>query len=284
MKFGRIPIQPLDYKDNIKRIGKELLVNYETGDIYISKADKTLIDITKPIRDKLNNLSSDTIELNIDGIGKITLTNLAIQMIKKIDESIDIIDEGSNSIKYYEKNDLLDGISLESKKQIIQIKDFDIAEPFTIPRKNKDGKLEWVSLLNIVQDGKPQNELPSEVDNKDGLMYTVDEIYAQINKIYLRLDRRQKTINPQEKTLYILLPTDLLDEYGRVDWLLSCGNNVPTLNFQDNVRFEINPNSYPSLMNNTIIYTFETYDFGVNWLCSKKMYPGTYDLPIHEAP
>lgn len=280
--LARFPIQPLDYNYADKRMGKELIINYDTGDIYVSAVDKTLIDVTSVIKDKLKDFDGNKMELDIDGIGKITLNKLLVDIISKVDNMIEVTDVGTNDFEYYKDTDKIDGISIESESSIIQIKGFNVADNYKIPRKSKNGEIEWVSIVDILQNEKDQiRETNPPIDPLDGKIYQVDELYADIDKIYLRVDRRQKTINPQETQLNIVLPT-IVDEYAKIEWLLSLGNNVPIVKF-DSTNTKVQQDGVVLSANNTYLYTIETYDFGACWLCHKRMFAGSYDLTIHES-
>lgn len=279
--YGRIPCQPLEYENISQAQKKELIVDYDSGDIYVMKEDFTLLEITKPIREAMNNFDGDTIQITVNGIGKLLLNEVLYTAISKFDNAVEVDQIGDNSLEYYKKSDKLDNVSIESLDQNIQIKGFDKANDLSIIRK-KNGKLEFITIVDILQEGINQAKQLNDLSALDGKIYDVPEKYGHNYKIYLEMNKRQKTINPPETELNIILPT-IVDEYAKVEWLVSFGNNASTINLPSNVKMEITPTfTYPAANNNTFIYTFETYDFGGIWLCSKRMFPGTYDLSIHE--
>lgn len=263
--FGRVPVVALSYLDKNKAVPKELLVNYDTGDIYIKSVDGVSpdIDITASIRSKLTNLDGNTIDLDIDGIGTIRVSDIIVDIIDAIDNGLDVIEEESSNISYTEKQGTLDNKSLENKNEHIQIKDYDEAETLTLPYKDGDGILRWVSLLELAQLNRLQ-----DMDNQnpaDGKASTVDYILPVNDKVNLLMDKRQKTINPQNNTLNIILPKTI-DEYAVVEWLLILGNNLPDFIFPGNVVWQYTNFNTPTVNNTTSKYTFETFDNGKTWL------------------
>ena len=68
---SRIPVIALPYSERQKAVPKELLIDYETGNIYVvSATDKSIIfNITEKILQKLDSVTGDKIIVNIEGVG-----------------------------------------------------------------------------------------------------------------------------------------------------------------------------------------------------------------------
>lgn len=260
----RFPVIALDYNDKAKAIKYEMIINYSTGDIYINLPNGTLLDITASIKEQIANMQGDNLPVTIEGIGVVTLSTILLSMIQKIDNQIDVLDEGQDNINYLPIPGTLDKASLsQTSDSIIQIKGFNDAGSLTIPRKNSAGtNVEWVSLEQMIQDN---NEDPNSYDPTDGQSGKVDTIEATNGKLYLRLDKKQKTINPRQEVINVIIET-IVDEYGYIDWLLKVGTNVPILRFDSNVIFEYNNDTQPVDANAYYLYKFETFDSGTTWL------------------
>lgn len=78
--YGRVPIIALSYDERDKAVPKELLVDYDTGKIYVVSAyDKTVIfDLTQEISNYLleAGVNGDNLVVNIDGVGEVNLEEI----------------------------------------------------------------------------------------------------------------------------------------------------------------------------------------------------------------
>ena len=124
-RYTRIPVIPESYDNRQRAVCKELLVNYDTGDIYIVSKDdpSVLIDVTNKIKESIKNIEGANIEVTIEGIGTINLQELMKQMNETAKSSLKAIPTG-DSIKYVTDKAVLDNKSLEinHKANKIQIK------------------------------------------------------------------------------------------------------------------------------------------------------------------
>lgn len=262
--YVRFPIKALPYERKDEAIAKELIIKYSTGDIYIKSSDGTLMDVTNAIKEKIQNIQGEDIPIVIDGIGSIKLNTLILDMIYKIDNSIDSIELGNPKV-YKEQDGTIDRSSIGlNSNGFVEVKGFEQGPKNGIFIKNDAGVAEFVTLAELAQ---ISNDDPDQSDpnQNNGLKETVPSIEATNGKIYLRTNTKQKTTNPQQSTLYPILPP-IIDDYSRIDWMLKLGNNVPTFKFDTNVIFEYKNYFQPSIGNNVYLYIFETYDNGATWL------------------
>lgn len=260
------PVICLDYNNKQNAVKKEMIINYSTGDIYIASPNdpSVLIDVTAKIKESVQNIQGDNIPVTIDGIGVITLNKLLIEIINKVDNGLEVEALGSSGIKYLLKPGSVDDTTIiQDDDSVIKIKGFNEASTLMIPRKGEDGGLEWVTLTQLAQDvANAAQDAPNPIDGLSEKIYTIE---ATNQKIYLRMDARQKTINPQQTNLNVILPV-IVDDYANAVWLLQLGNNVPKLNFDSNVIFEYNGYYQPVNPNSYYLYKFETFDAGATWL------------------
>lgn len=252
---SRIPVIALDYSQRHKAVPKELLVDYETGHIYVVSAkDKSIIfDITSKILEKLDSVTGDKIVIDIEGIGEVNLEEYINQIKLDLEEMVIVTEEGKDI--YIPKEERLDGFSLESKFKRIQIKNFETAENGMIPQKYGNN-IRWI----YPPQGNQDSGGTGTPDPDDGLETKVFLIEPIEGKIFLRASRRLMTKNLQRDALVVLPRT--LDQYTEIYWNMRSYAYKPTLRFHDSVMFNT---PYQPSENADHIYKFSTWDGGETW-------------------
>lgn len=262
---SRVPVIALPYSERQKAVPKELLIDYETGNIYVVSAkDKSVIfNITSKILEKIDSLTGDKIIVNIEGIGEINLVELLKNLKLELDEKVELSEIGKDA--YIAKPERYDGRSIESKYNNIQIKDFESAENGMIPQKY-NGSIRWVYPIQDDQDsGGGLN--PGTPDPDDGLDTRVVLIEPVEGKLFLRASRRLMTKNLQRDTI-VVLPR-VLDQYTEIYWNVRTYSYAPILKFQTSVLF--NKDNQP-IANGFNIYKFATWDGGETWFATVEKY------------
>ena len=278
-RYTRIPVIPESYDNKQRAVCKELLVNYDTGDIYIVSKDdpSVLIDVTNKIKESIKNIEGANIEVTIEGIGTINLQELMKQMNETAKSSLKAIPTG-DSIKYVTDKAVLDNKSLEinHKANKIQIKGFKEADDNTMLVK-RDGIAKWVPVITTDNTGSSDepttpgitggNSTPINPD--DGLSSKCHILDPSDHKLYLLSSKRQKTIMP---TSYfkVILPTPM-DERTDIEWLLITDEkNTPDVSFPTNLFWEeLFDQLSPSTMH---AFKFSTWDGGRTWAASFRKY------------
>lgn len=264
---SRIPVIALPYSEKHKAVPKELMVDYETGNIYVvSATDKSVIfDITAKILSMIDKLNGNNISVDIEGIGKVNLVELLEQIKLQLEDAVLVDDEGTADI-YIPREERLDSVSIESKYKKIQLTGFEKAENGMIAQKFDNG-LRWIYPPQPGDIGlNPDN--PGMPNPDDGLSTKVHLIEPVEGKIFLRASRRQKTVN-LARDVQVILPR-ILDEFTEVYWFMRSYTVRPKLVFEDRVHFNdinIQPDS-----NSSHIYKFVTWDSGENWFAEVEKY------------
>lgn len=271
---GRQPVIALDYSDKYKAVEKELMIDYNTGNIYVvSATDRTIIfDITSKIAEQIEGLSGQQVVVNIEGIGDVNLTDYLNKIQVELENSVQVIDT-STEATYVGKDKVLDDRSIDTTDSLmIQVKGFDSAEDLQIPTK-KNGVLVWVDLGEIAPSlgdsstsGNPTIIPPSNPYDGDEL--TCLDIAPVNNTIYLRASKRQRTINLASNCTVILPET--LDQYSEIQWYIVTNNFAPQLSWQNNLIWKDNTRNLPA--NSSIVFRAQTWDGGVSWLAYLDVY------------
>ena len=81
---ARIPVIPLSYADRHLAVEKELVVDYETGKIYIisSQNREVIFDITEIIKKEASEAAGDNITVEIEGIGHTDIGTILNKLYK----------------------------------------------------------------------------------------------------------------------------------------------------------------------------------------------------------
>lgn len=261
---SRIPVIALSYSERHKAQPKELMIDYETGNIYVvSATDKSVIfNITSKILEKLDSVTGDKIVVDIEGIGEVNLEQYINSLKLELEDMVVISDEGKDI--YIPKEERLDSFSLESKFKRIQIKDFETAENGMIPQKYNN-KIRWIYPPDSWMDGDSDN---GNSDPNDGLETEIFPVEPVEGKIFLRASRRLITKNLQRDCLVVLPRT--LDQYCEVYWNMRAYQYKPTLKFGVGILF--NGHNQPSA-NAFHIYKFSTWDGGETWFGTLDTFP-----------
>ena len=278
-RYTRIPVIPESYDNKQRAVCKELLVNYDTGDIYIVSKDDptTLIDVTAKIKESIKNIEGANIEIDIEGIGKINLEELMKQMNDNVKTSVKAIPTGE-SIKYITDKAVLDTKSLEINKKYntVQIKGFKEADENTMLVK-RNGVAVWLPVITSDSTNDEDKDNPSSslgnsstpINPDDGLSSKCHILDPSDHKLYLLASKRQKTIMP---TSYfkVILPTPM-DERTDIEWLVTTDEkNTPEVTFPTNLFWdEIFDTLIPSTMH---VFKFSTWDCGRTWAASFRKY------------
>lgn len=286
----RVPVIALPYSEKHKAVCKELMVDYDTGNIYIvSATDKSVIfDITSKIKEKIDNISGDKIEVEIEGIGKVVLNEILDQLRVDISNSVKVIETGED-VKYVGKDSVLDNVSVRERNNNIEITGFSEARELSFLRK-RSGKTEWVTIddLFLNDSGHIKEILAGVIGNGIGTGGTITPgnpddggilsciIQQPTNgKIFLKASKRQKSKNIAENCI-VYLP-NILDEYSEIQWYVVTNSFAPEFRFFGNIVWKNNvrllsPNSHH-------IISFKTFDYGDTWLGEIM----SYDAEISES-
>lgn len=271
--YARNPIIALDYSEKHKAVKKELLIDYNTGNIYVVSAeDRNIIfDITAKIQEQLKNMQGDNITITIEGIGEVNLVQYLKYFQQQIDDSVKAVDTGKEA-NYVAKEFILDNRSVEAINKTMQLKGFNKAEPLMIPRKSSDGELEWIELPMVPDDpgsGGGGSIIPpgNPDDSEKGNCYIIEPVN---DKIYLRASRRQKTLY-LDRNCKVILPR-ILDEFSEINWFLVTKKDFqPFLSFGPNVFWQNMEDTQPDL-SSYHIYLFKTWDRGETWFGKVERY------------
>lgn len=278
----RSPIIPLDFDKNVRAVRKELMIDYQNGDIYVVSPDDAnlFICITNKIKNAILAIiqGGDTditdisnCQITIEGIG----TYLVSDFLKILwDNQIDAIpfpdiDSVALRAHYY------DNLSIGTQNNKVSLIGFEGAPNNYVPIK-RGGMLQWLPLSEAQQ---PESPTPGrsgvhivepyyDPDAKDNLFGRINLIEgAQI----------QRTIDLSTKAV-VYMPTALTD-YCHIKWLINtiAGESI-YLTFDPNVTIiwaYVN-DSYMG-ENMMAIYDFETFDGGLTWFGKRQTYGNTLE-------
>lgn len=245
---GRFPLIPLDYKDRNIAHKKELLVDYDTGRIYVVSADNksVIFDITEQILNVVGSeVKGDNIAINIDSIGKVNLKKFILDLKNNSLHTTPLQGDGGVGTFAY------DFKSISNKDNVIQLHNFWKAQPGQVPTVNEKGVLVWSEL---------------------GSFYNVVHVDVDTTGTYVLNNRyNESTIDSNG---IIKLETE--QPYCIISWKLKSGDTVPNIELAPG--FEL-VKEYESDLNmpanSTFIFEFETFDNGATWYERVKKYiPG----------
>lgn len=245
---GRFPIIALDYKDRNIAHKKELLIDYDTGRLYVVSADNksVVFDVTEQILNLVGTeVKGDNIAINIESLGKVNLKKFILDLKNKSLHTTPLKGEGGVGTFAY------DFKSISNKDNIIQIHNFWKAQPGQVPTVNNNGILVW-----------------SEI----GSFYNVVHVDIDTTGVYVLNNRyNESTIDSNG---IIQLETD--QEYCIMNWKVVSGDTVPNIELGEG--FEVikeYESDFNMPANSTFIYEFETFDHGHTWYERVKKYiPG----------
>ena len=237
---GRFPLIALDYKDRNIANKKELLIDYDTGRIYIVSADNksVIFDVTEQILALVGNeVKGDNITINVESQGKVNLKKFILDLKSKSLHTTPLQGDGGVGTFAY------DFKSISNKDNVIQIHNFWKAQPGQVPTVDSNGVLIW-----------------SEI----GSFYNVIHVDPDTTGVYLLNNRyNESTIDSNG---ILKLETD--QQYCIMSWKLVSGDS----SFEVIKEYE---SDFDMPANSTFIYEFETFDYGQTWYEKVKKYiPG----------
>lgn len=256
VKKGHIPIITIDYKDKDLAKEKELVVDFESGNLYIvSKDDDTvLINLLEVLaHDYLTNINGNKTWITIAGIeGAVNLSYILGEINRYKIERL-IAEDEDTAIKGQLDTIRYDQISIE-EDNFVFLKDFDEAGDLAIPRKSADGTMiEWVSAKDEGLDpGEPslgarENIIdiyptPREPDQNVFVLYTKPYARSTVETggtYYVRLPKSVPTFHDITWKVRIKEKSILIFD-DNIDW--SSDKWDPTAGMEDLHSIIIYPN------------------------------------------
>lgn len=235
---GRIPLIALDYNKRQLAQKKELMVDYETGNLYVvSATDKTKIfDITSQIVKLINiSMPGDSIVVNIDGVGKVNLKDYLD------DFRANSMQGSSEKEKNLIANYFYDYDSIVNKNGKIQVNDFDKAEERSVPTKI-NGVLRWID--------PDCNKL-------------IDKQAVYNSTITLKAHYTETDL--AEGCIVSLHPISGA-AVSKLIWKVNVSDVQPSIKFSTNnvlLEFDTDMSLKPHTVN---VFEFQTWDNGLTWL------------------
>lgn len=245
---NRFPLIALDYKDRNIANKKEILVDYDTGRIYIVSADNksVVFDITEQILSLVGNeVKGDNITINVDSLGKVNLKKFILDIKSKSLHTTKLQGEGGVGTFAY------DFKSISNKDNVVQIHNFWKAQPGQVPTVDSNGVLVW-----------------SEI----GSFYNVIHVDPDDNGVFVLNNRyNESTIDT-----YAMLKLETEQQYCVMSWKIVSGDVKPTIELDPSFEMVKEYESdFDMPANSTFIYEFETFDQGNTWYEKVKKYvPG----------
>ena len=192
---GRIPVVPLPYAEKTSAIKRELMVDYNDGNIYVVKDDGTIVDITKNMATLIQNINSSNTTVEIEGLGTILLKDL-LQLLYDSNLDIEFTEEVAT---YLPTNKQFDFQSIQLKDNYIQLFNFDRADTNTVPVKVG----EYIVWKKLAENSSGEMEqLPTQGDNAtieyhDDKLQIKDFDIADNGTILLKDDNRVYWVSKQ---------------------------------------------------------------------------------------
>lgn len=288
---SRYPVIALDYAEKHKAVKKELLVDYNTGNIYVvSATDKTIIfDITKKIQEQITELDTENMVVEITGIGIVNLTEYLNLLNEKMNNMVTIKDPGQD-FAYIIRDNTIDNKSLKIFNGTIQMDSYKAADNLSIPQKTSTG-LRWMPVEELVQNiSRNESDNGDGYSEVDGNLKKVPLLVNDNNKIYLN-SHAQKSYNLTGNFANVYLPTTV-DEYSIIKWeimqpqqnielILEPNVYINTKMLDDNIsmiaiEYE-NPNfvvtiNKTEVSNMKYLFIFQTFDYGKSWMLNIEMF------------
>lgn len=244
----RIPLIALDYSQRHLAHRKEIMIDYNTGRIYVVSAkDKSVIfDITERILDQIaTGIPGDSLVVTVEGVGTVNLKQFIINLRSNMLNANTF--KGKHCVPSY----AIDQQSIVNKDGIIQIYDYWKAEEDMIPMK-KDGILRW--------------------DRVDALDPIVDKVPDGNYEVVLDAPRCKTTVTAGA-LVNLVTRSDKKNRRCKIEWVVLSGNTIPTIKIKDGINifceFEAD---FTMKANSMHVYTFETWDGGSIWFESVKKY------------
>lgn len=292
VKKGHIPIITIDYKDKDLAKEKELVVDFESGNLYIvSKDDDTiLINLLEVLaHDYLTNINGNKTWITISGIeGAVNLSYILGEINRYKIERL-VAEDEDTAIKGQLDTIRYDQISIE-EDNFVFLKDFDEAGDLAIPRKSADGTMiEWVSVKDEGLDpGEPslgarENIIdiyptPREPDQNVFVLYTKPYARSTVDisgTYYVRLPKSIPTFHDIIWKVVVVNPCKLIfdDNIDICSPELGLDNSRPMKSVvlypdgKSSIDGELDESFKKSLSGYSIFYfSLHTWDKGRRWI------------------
>lgn len=260
--LGRIPVIALDYSEADKAVPKEVLIDYETGDIYVVNSDGTKIfDITSQIRTLIESgeLGANMI-VNVEGVGDVQLTTY-LSWLNQTSITATPVGCVHNSIPRAQT----DLRSLTIKNNILQVYGFDKALNGDLPIR-ENGIIVWKDAATILAQLADPDYVPST--NNAGAVVVIEPDAS--GKIKMTTDSYQRTA-ALENAATLVLPTETKQQYTKLTWNYISSETNPEITFEGNIIWQ--SESDKIIMADSVhVLEFETWDYGVTWFVDTKVF------------
>lgn len=293
---GRIPVIALDYKDRDLAQKKELVIDYETGNLYITSQDDdtVLVNLLETLANTyLSEINGNMTWVTISGIegvvnlGEILRELELYKLNRLVEENEDTAIKGKLEAVNYDDKSIEEG-------SFVQSKDFDLANDLAFPRKGESGILEWVTPKEIGDPSEPimgarKNIIdvyptPREPDEKVLVLYNKPNIRSRIDVsglYYVRFPLSVPTFSEMtwriyiSQEIYLKFETNLLWANDKI-WVEpvstyteeSKSSKVLNLYPDGTSKMDTNiiPNGTPLPNDSSFYLHFQTWDGGINWI------------------
>lgn len=250
---GRIPVRPLPYSERDIAMTREIIIDYDKGNIYITDKDdaSVLIDITELIANSyLSNINGDNTNVTING----EVYNLAELLAELKRNKVEIRHSGDAvsvpaDVKY-------DSVSVTILDGFITLHGFTRAANESRPVK-RNGELVWETPEDA---GDPSEPSPGASDNRIHIFPTHEHII-----LYAK---------PWQ---YTCITQSLFPEYTVVlpfsqprcsnfKWKLDINTELKLI-LPKNIMW-LNPEVSEYHQYESYVFSFETWDYGYTWIAS----------------
>ena len=260
--LGRIPVIALDYSEADKAVPKEILIDYDTGDIYVVNADGTKIfDITSKVRVLIESgeLGANMI-VNVEGVGDVQLTTYLSWLNQNFISAVPV-----GCVHKSIPRTQVDLRSVTTKNNILQVYGFDKALNGDIPIR-ENGVIVWKAAETIL--GELSNPDYTLTTNHAGDVVVISP--DTTNKIVMTVDPYQRTA-PFETAATLVLPTETNKQYVKLTWNYISSATNPEITFEGNIVWQSDSDKVIQA-DSVHILEFETWDYGVTWFADTKVY------------
>lgn len=273
--FTRTPIIPLPFEQSARGVKRELIIDYDKGEIYVVSPDDAsiLINITGKIKEAITNYIKN---MQGDQITDITNTYVTIEDIGQINIAELLKFMLDHNIDAFPCNELgpialrrlaYDNASIIIYKDKVCVAGFNEAGTNYIPVK-KENTIQWIPLSNIPT---PEGYTPNKYDIG---------ITEPINGVITLTDNPiQKSLN-LEGSIFTKLPSSIDTQYCTIRWIVSTvKSDNAALSFDNNIiwTYQTDPDTKRG---ETYVYQFETFDGGKTWYGCKTSFNNIHDGSI----
>lgn len=269
IKLGRIPIIALEYSEADKAVPKEILIDYDNGNIYVVNRDGSVIfDITSRVRELIETgeIGSNML-VNVEGVGNVQLTEYLSWLQANM-----IVAIPAGSPQQTMPRMQADLSSIIVKHKTLQLYRFDEASDNTVPVK-VDGVIKWVSSTDLAN-GEIVDPTDTVVNNTGDIVeVTLNESFEAVLPISPYLS------TPSYDTEFtVVLPASTDKAYCKLTWNYITSVNNPEITFPSSVMWESGDSETQA--DAVHVFEFETWDKGITWFGKKTVYgrPATGDF------